>query len=727
MPHNTRPTARSRAAALAASVSLLVPGFAAPLAAQTSEDIAAACTAEFGAEGEALANCIDSGGPAIAAETVEPVVPDAADQTQIDADADATLAAEREAAQQAEADEAARIQADAEALAAQEAEARERAEAEEQERLLAETQAAAEAQALADAEAQAVADAEERERLEAEAQAAADAEAQALRDAEAQTAADAEERERLDAEAQAAADAEAQALLDAEAEERARLQALADAEAQAAADDAPVDADAAGVETSDPADTQAVEEPVETLQATDGNTLEETDDTQAAEGQVVVDPLESPETEVTGMTETVPADAAPVGAPVDTAGADEAVTDTTPLVETQTQSALGEEIAARPELELTEEQQTSVSEVAPALGAILGDESAPAATFAAAMANDAGNDPAAGTEVEEETIAAGDMRTAEQEFATQAIVSDNDDDDDRFDRNDKLMMGALAALGVGALLVSNNNRARVVSNSGDRVVLQDESGQLRVLKDDSVLLRQAGSNVRTERFDDGSTRQTVLREDGSRIVTIRDASLRVVRREQIAADGNRYLLIDDTVDFQPVDVSTLPAPIVSSRSAGTTPDPLAAALRQQEQLDRRFSLAQVRNIAEVRALAPAFDVSTVTFASGSAAIAPEQAGNLRGLANEVLASIRANPREVFLVEGHTDAVGDAAYNLALSDRRAESLALALNEYFAVPVENMVVQGYGESFLKVQTQSDEQANRRATVRQITGLLQTAASN
>lgn len=117
----------------------------------------------------------------------------------------------------------------------------------------------------------------------------------------------------------------------------------------------------------------------------------------------------------------------------------------------------------------------------------------------------------------------------------------------------------------------------------------------------------------------------------------------------------------------------------------------------------------------------------MTFASGSAAIAPEQAANLSGLAREVVAAIEANPREVFLIEGHTDAVGDAAYNLALSDRRAESLALALNEYFNVPVENMVIQGYGEQFLKVQTQTDERANRRATVRQITDLLQTAAAN
>ena len=82
-----------------------------------------------------------------------------------------------------------------------------------------------------------------------------------------------------------------------------------------------------------------------------------------------------------------------------------------------------------------------------------------------------------------------------------------------------------------------------------------------------------------------------------------------------------------------------------------------------------------------------------------------------------------NPREMFLIEGHTDATGKAAMNLALSDRRAESVAMALTEYFDIPPENMVVQGYGESELLVDTQRDEPRNRRVAVRIITPLLKT----
>ena len=70
------------------------------------------------------------------------------------------------------------------------------------------------------------------------------------------------------------------------------------------------------------------------------------------------------------------------------------------------------------------------------------------------------------------------------------------------------------------------------------------------------------------------------------------------------------------------------------------------------------------------------------------------------------------------------ATGKAAMNLALSDRRAESVALALTEYFDIPPENMVVQGYGESELLIDTQDSEAANRRVEVRVITPLLRTA---
>ena len=72
--------------------------------------------------------------------------------------------------------------------------------------------------------------------------------------------------------------------------------------------------------------------------------------------------------------------------------------------------------------------------------------------------------------------------------------------------------------------------------------------------------------------------------------------------------------------------------------------------------------------------------------------------------------------------GYTDAVGDESYNLLLSDRRAETVALALSEYFGVRPENLVVQGYGERFPLVLALEAEPLNRRVAVGQITDLIQ-----
>ena len=44
--------------------------------------------------------------------------------------------------------------------------------------------------------------------------------------------------------------------------------------------------------------------------------------------------------------------------------------------------------------------------------------------------------------------------------------------------------------------------------------------------------------------------------------------------------------------------------------------------------------------------------------------------------------------------------------------------------YDVPPENMVVQGYGEEYLKVETDGPERANRRVALSNITPILQTA---
>jgi outer membrane protein OmpA-like peptidoglycan-associated protein len=144
-----------------------------------------------------------------------------------------------------------------------------------------------------------------------------------------------------------------------------------------------------------------------------------------------------------------------------------------------------------------------------------------------------------------------------------------------------------------------------------------------------------------------------------------------------------------------------------------------------ERIDRVYSVAEVRYSAPLRERMPRLDLA-INFDSGSWQLTPDQIDKLSVVADGLNRAINRNPREVFLIEGHTDAVGSEDDNLSLSDRRAEAVAVALTEQFNVPPENLVTQGYGEQDLKVQTQGASRANRRVSVRRITPLIDQQAA-
>ena len=352
----------------------------------------------------------------------------------------------------------------------------------------------------------------------------------------------------------------------------------------------------------------------------------------------------------------------------------------------------------------------------------------PLPTLEATMDDGSGEAPV----ITEEVLTEDGVRSSDEEFSTAvdgtiaAPVALSDDDNGLTDLQKILLLG-LGAVVVGSIL-SNGNE--VVSNTGDRVVVRTDDGYT-VYKDDDALLRQPGTEVRTETFADGSTRTFLTRADGTQVVTIRDAQGRVLRRARVFPDGSEVQLFDDLAPAVPVDIRAIaiknPAPRTYS-VVDLDRDQLRAALQDAEADDagRAFSLRQIREISEVRGLVPGIDLDSIQFASGSAAILPEQTRSLVRLGILIEEFVTENPGEVFLIEGHTDATGSESLNLALSDRRAESVALALTETFGIPPENLVVQGYGEEFLKIDTQLSEQANRRATVRRITPLLRQVAA-
>jgi outer membrane protein OmpA-like peptidoglycan-associated protein len=463
-------------------------------------------------------------------------------------------------------------------------------------------------------------------------------------------------------------------------------------------------------------DAAAQQEPAEEAPADGDAATVESDATDAA-GE---EPAEEAAPEA-AASETAPAEAEAPDATAEQETADDAP----PAPTAESDPAAGEAAPAPAEAPAAAPDTAEAPAAPEAAGTVEADipevesEVPPAAAAAAEDAVPSG-------EVEETTVTEETARSATEEFETvigeepAPAARDEEDGEDGLSTLQRVIAAGLAGAAIGAL---TGDGGEVVANTGDRLVVRDGAGDLRVLRDENALLRQPGARVRTETFDDGSTRTTVIREDGSEIVTIRAAEGRVLRRTRILPDGERVVLFDDTRGSAPVDVATLPAPAWEAVEYTGDEAALRAALSaaMAQDVGRSFSLEQIREIRAVRELAPEIEIDAITFATGSAAIRPEEAEQLAVLGRTITAMIEENPAEVFLVEGHTDAVGDATYNLALSDRRAETVALALAQFFEVPPENLVVQGYGESDLKVPTAGAEVANRRVNVRLITPLL------
>ncbi|TKA95535.1 hypothetical protein FAZ78_16325 [Cereibacter changlensis] len=504
--------------------------------------------------------------------------------------------------------------------------------------------------------------------------------------------------------------------------ERLRQVEEEDAAAEAATEESAPETDAADAAAD--AETEQTDAPQtleERLQA-EG----EADVTTDAEAEAATDTDATTDSEADAATETDAATDADAAAE-EAAPADDAVTD-----EAQAEDAATEEPAAEADANVeatAEPQDTQPSEEAvETLGNLLteGDDAEPAAVEAGRSEGE--TDENAGQLIER-LVTETDARSSSEEFSNQVTErsSNDDDDDDGLSDLQKFGLLALGGLAVGALL---NNGDEVVANTGDRVVVQQADGTYTVLKDDDTLIRRPGSEVQTRTYNDGSTESVVLRQDGSRIVTIRDASGRVLRRTRVGQDGQEVYLINDMTPYERVDVSQLPQPRpelrLSTRDGSLRESLDRLERRDSAETDRRFSLRQVREYREVRDLAPSIDIEGVNFNTGSAAIGEAEARKLSELGNAIADLIAERPNEVVLIEGHTDAVGSAASNLALSDRRAESVALALTEYFDVPPENLVVQGYGESDLVVNTEGASRENRRATARIITPLLEQAAN-
>jgi outer membrane protein OmpA-like peptidoglycan-associated protein len=273
---------------------------------------------------------------------------------------------------------------------------------------------------------------------------------------------------------------------------------------------------------------------------------------------------------------------------------------------------------------------------------------------------------------------------------------------------------------------------RTVIVEPGRIIVRDPSGQEFVRHNELDRFRYGARDIRTQVVG-GETRTVVIRPDGTEVVTVVGADGQLLRRIRRDPAGREVIIIDNSyrdpravggffVDLPPpvvripydryiVDYDDAPPELVY--------DTLVAP--PVDRIDRRYSLDEIRYSPNVRMLMPSIDVNTINFDLGSWEIPPDQAAKLQAIADGLNRAIQRNPREVFLIEGHTDATGNNTDNLSLSDRRAEAAAELLTQQFGVPAENLTSQGYGSQYLKEQTDGPSRINRRVTIRRITPLL------
>ena len=94
-----------------------------------------------------------------------------------------------------------------------------------------------------------------------------------------------------------------------------------------------------------------------------------------------------------------------------------------------------------------------------------------------------------------------------------------------------------------------------------------------------------------------------------------------------------------------------------------------------EAVQRPYTVAEVTQNERLRDIVPRIDLDTITFDFGSSTITSSQMDELVALGQALEQVIAENPNEVYLIEGHTDAVGSQSDNLILSDQRAEAVAV----------------------------------------------------
>ncbi len=269
----------------------------------------------------------------------------------------------------------------------------------------------------------------------------------------------------------------------------------------------------------------------------------------------------------------------------------------------------------------------------------------------------------------------------------------------------------------------DSRRSDELPMRGDQLTVRD------LLEDDRpaddlttrALERRIDANRRALRLDNLSDRQRrALRE-----------RMREDRQAMRSRFGNRRERRRERLD-DPAFALAVAAGAIATAAILSRPNIAAAEAYDEEiedwltaaplvETDRRYRVEDFRDQPRLRYAVPGIELDTVQFGFGEGFLREEELPKLDRIGETIERIVAGNPDEVFLIEGHTDAVGTEAANMKLSQERAEAVKQALLEYFNIGEDNLVTVGRGEMYPKIPTQEAEPENRRVSVRRITPLL------
>jgi len=166
-------------------------------------------------------------------------------------------------------------------------------------------------------------------------------------------------------------------------------------------------------------------------------------------------------------------------------------------------------------------------------------------------------------------------------------------------------------------------------------------------------------------------------------------------------------------------VDALKAPPVTRSLSGISNEPDAATKAHEASIlnkvrnrqTRSLSMDEREEIATIAANKPKIDLE-INFDYNSADISQSSQGAVKTLGEALTdPSLKG---ATFIVAGHTDGIGSEAFNLGLSERRADTIKHYLMDNYHIAAGDLVTVGYGKTRLKDAANPADPVNRRVQV-------------